>query len=84
MNYGTMPPEGGAGLKIPILFGIVIALLAANIYLFLQVDGLRTEITKMRESILTEVSSVRETTSISSQASKRHLDTLREELEAGK
>ncbi|MBK5292908.1 MAG: hypothetical protein JJE04_14710 [Acidobacteriia bacterium] len=87
MSEPTMPPipeEQGPGLKIPILFGIVIALLAANVYLFLQVDQMRTEITKMRESILTEVSNLRETSSISTQTSRRHLDSVRSELEAAR
>jgi hypothetical protein len=78
------PPESGGGLKIPILFGIVIALLAANVYLFLQLDQVRTDISKMRESILTEVSNLRETSSISTQNSRRHLDSLRAELEAAR
>jgi hypothetical protein len=76
--------DGGGGLKIPILFGIVIPLAAANIYLFFQLDQTRTEITKLRESILNEVSNLRETSSISTQNSKRHLESLRAELEAAR
>jgi hypothetical protein len=78
------PPSGGGGVKIPILFGIVAALLAANVYLFLQVDGLKTELTQMRESILTEVSDLRETSSITTQSSKKRLDTLQTQLEAAR
>ncbi len=83
-TMNPLPHEQGPGLKIPILFGIVIALLAANVYLFLQMDQLRTEMSKMRESILTEVSNLRETSSISSQTSRRHLDSVRSELEAAR
>jgi hypothetical protein len=32
------PPPSSGGMKIPILFGAVIALLGANVYLFLQLD----------------------------------------------
>lgn len=78
------PHESGGGLKIPILFGIVIALLAANVYLFLQLDQMRTEVSKLRESILTEVSNLRESSTISTQTSRRHLDSLRSELEAAR
>jgi hypothetical protein len=76
--------EGGSGLKIPILFGIVIALLAANVYLFLQVDQMKAELATTREAILNEVSGVRETTNISAQASRRNLDNLRDELETAR
>ncbi|MEZ5403401.1 MAG: hypothetical protein R2729_27215 [Bryobacteraceae bacterium] len=78
------PPESGPGLKIPILFGIVIALAAANIYLFLQLDQVKTEMTKTRESLLSEISNVRETAQISTQTSRRHLDTLKAELDAAR
>jgi hypothetical protein len=46
------PQPSGPGLKIPILFGVCIALVAANVYLFLQLDQVRTDMSKMRESIL--------------------------------
>lgn len=78
------PPSEGSGFKIPILFGAVIALLAANVYLFLQVDGLRSDMSKMRESILTEITTVREASSVSTQAARRNLDTLRDELETAR
>jgi hypothetical protein len=78
------PPPSGPGIKIPILFGAVIALVAANIYLYLQLDTVRTDIAKMRESILTEVANLRETSSVTTQTNRRHLDSLRDELEAAR
>ena len=77
-------PESGGGLKIPILFGVVIALLAANVYLFLQLDQVRTDVTKLRESILSEVSNLRETSSATVQTNRRHLDSLRTELDSAR
>ena len=81
LNIQVDPPEGRSGLKVPILFGIVIALLAANVYLFYQVDQVRTEMSKMHESLLTEMSNLRETSSVTTQTSRRHIDSLRDELE---
>lgn len=83
-NVHYIPPPSGPGLKIPILFGIVIALVAANVYLFLQLDQVRTEITAMRESILNEVSNLRETSTVTSQTHQRRMETMREELEAAR
>lgn len=84
----SIPPapasSGGSGLKIPILFGAVIALLAANVYLFLQLDRLRSDVSKMRESLMTEVANLREASSVTTQTNRRNLDTLREELEAAR
>ena len=82
-----LPPphhDSGSGAKIPILFGIVIALLAANVYLFLQINNTKDEIASMRESLLTEITKVRETSSLTTQASRRHVETLRSELEAAR
>jgi chromosome segregation ATPase len=80
--YGAAP--SGAGLKIPILFGAVIALVAANVYLFLQVDNMRTDMAKMKEAILTEISNVRETSTVTTQSAKRNIEALKEELEAAR
>ncbi|HZO56928.1 MAG TPA: hypothetical protein VFB63_29730, partial [Bryobacteraceae bacterium] len=74
MSDPMYPHSEGAGLKIPILFGIVIALLAANVYLFLQLDQVKTEVATMRESMLNEVSNIKETSSMSTQASRRNLE----------
>lgn len=78
------PPESGSGLKIPILFGIVIALAAANIYLFLQLDQVKGEVSKTRETLLSEISNLRDTSNISAQTSRRHLETMKAELEAAR
>lgn len=83
-NAHYIPPPSGPGLKIPILFGIVIALAAANIYMFLQIDQMRTEIGSMQESLLGEVSSLRETSTVTNQTQQRRLETMREELEAAR
>ncbi len=82
-SYGP-PSGGGSGIKIAILFGAVIALVAANVYLFLQLDHLRVEMSKTREALLTEISNVRETSTVTTQTSRRHLETLRDELETAR
>ena len=83
-NVHYVPPPTGPGLKVPILFGIVIALVAANVYLFLQLDQVRTEVGSMRESILNEVSNLRESSTVTSQTHQRRMESLREELEAAR
>jgi hypothetical protein len=78
------PPSGGSGLKIPILFGAVIALLAASVYLFIQVDKLRTDLTNTREALLTEITNVKQSSSVTTATARRNLDSLRDELEAAR
>jgi len=77
-------PVSSAGAKIPILFGLVIALIAANIYLYVQLSGVRTDMAKMRESLLDEVARLRETSNVSSQTSRRTVEELRDQLETAR
>ncbi|MCS7025737.1 MAG: hypothetical protein NZV14_13130 [Bryobacteraceae bacterium] len=87
-NFAQQPhqpaPSSGANVKIAILFGAVLALLAANVYLFLQLDQTRQDLTKTRESLQTEIANLREASSVSAQTSKRTLETLRDELETAR
>lgn len=78
------PSSGSGGLKIPVLFGAVIALLAANIYLFLQMDRLGKDLTKLRETTSAEIANLHEASSVTTASNRRSLDTLREELEAAR
>jgi hypothetical protein len=77
------PPSGGSKL-VPILLGAVIALIAANVYLFFQIDGLKTDLSKAKDAISTEISQVKETSNVSQAAAKRNLENLQEELEAAR
>lgn len=79
-----IPPSSGGGAKMAILFGAVVALIAANVYLFLQIDTLKKDFSKSRESILEEVGRVKETTSVTSVAAKRNLETLKDELDSAR
>ena len=84
-TYPQHPPhQEGSGIKIPILFGAVIALVAANVYLFLQLDKTRTDIAKMQDSMAVQISSVRETSSVSTQTAKKNIEVLQDKLEAAK
>jgi chromosome segregation ATPase len=62
----------------------VIALLIANGYLFYQLDRVRMDVSKTREALATEIANLRETSSVTTQTSRRNLDTLRDELEAAR
>jgi hypothetical protein len=80
---GYPEPQGG-GWKIPTLFGITIALLGANVYSFLQIDQMKTQMLAMREGILGELSTVKETNSLSAQASQKNVESLRNQLAAAR
>jgi hypothetical protein len=67
-----------------VMAGALIALLAANVYLYVQVDHVRTDMAKMRDSLMTEMSNLRDSSSVTTNSQMRHIETLKEELEAAR
>lgn len=78
------PTTRGTDIKVPILIGAVVALLGANIYLYTQLDGLRTEFGDFRKNMQNEVSSLKESSTVSTQTARRSLTSLKDELEAAR
>ncbi|HEY1241202.1 MAG TPA: hypothetical protein VGF16_11640 [Bryobacteraceae bacterium] len=78
------PPPDHSGLRTALVAGALIALVAANIYLYIQVDHVRTDMAKMNESIMTELSNLRDASSVNSASQARHVETLKQELEAAR
>jgi chromosome segregation ATPase len=83
-TYSEPAPSGGTGRKIPILFGFVMALVAANVYLFYQLNQVKTDLTKKNEALAAEVDKVKEANSITTQSSKRTIQALHDQLETEK
>jgi hypothetical protein len=79
---GTAPPPPGGGIKFPILFGAVLALVGSNVYQYVQMDKMKTEISKTKESLLTEIASAKETSAVTAQTSSRRVDSLKADLAA--
>jgi hypothetical protein len=67
-------------MKMAILFGAVIALVAANVYLFLQIDSLKQELAKNHQDLKQQVELVRSSSSVTSAAAQRNVDSLKDEL----
>jgi F0F1-type ATP synthase membrane subunit b/b' len=78
------PHTGGSDVKVPILIGAVVALLAANVYLYTQLDRLRNEFGDFSKSMQNEVASLKESSSVSTQTARRSLTSLKDELETAR
>ena len=76
------PPSGGA--KIPILFGAVLALIASNVYLYLQLDKTKDSIAAAKEEFTEQIATVRQTSSVSVATSKKQLTQLQDQLESAR
>jgi len=64
--------------------GALIALVGANIYLFVQLDKVKTELAQTHDKLLTELSNLRDASSVNTASQQRHMETLKEELEAAR
>jgi len=82
----TPPPSesGGGGAKTVILFVLVVALIAATGYLFVQVTQTRSELAQTREALLDEISKIHETSAVSTQTSRRSVESLKSDVDAAR
>jgi len=78
------PPEPRNNLLTALISGALIALIVANVYLFVQVDRLRTEMAQNNEKLATQISNLTDTSKVSSASQLRHIETLKQELENAK
>jgi chromosome segregation ATPase len=78
------PPPPRSGLMTALVAGALIVLVGANIYLYVQIDHLRTDTTanlaKMRESIMSELGSVRDASSVNTASQSQRIENLKAEL----
>lgn len=78
------PPGQGGGIKTAILFVLVIALIAATGYLYVQVAQTRSEMVQTREALLDEISKIHETSAVSTQTSRRSVESLKADVDAAR
>jgi chromosome segregation ATPase len=79
-----MPHSSGSPMKTALVAGAIVALVAANVYLYIQLDHVRAELATAQDKILTEITNLREASTVSSASARRHMDTLRDELDTTK
>ena len=78
-NFLEPPPEH-SGARTALAVGAIIALIAANIYLYVQVDHIRTDMAAVRST----VASLRDATQVNTASQSRHIDTLKQELDSAR
>lgn len=85
----TPPPPAPAGPgagngKIWTLFGLVAALIAGNVYSFMQLSDVKTDLAKTRDALANEIAKVQEANTLSAQSHRQTIDHLRDQLEASR
>ena len=77
-------PHRPTGLLVALVSGGLIALIAANIYLYVQVDHLRDEVAKVSTTLSTELTNLRDASTVTTASQSRHLEKMKEDLEAAR
>ena len=73
-----------SGPQVPVMLVLVVILIAATAYLFYQLSQTRAEMAQMRDQLLDEISKIHETTAVTTQTSRRSVDTLKSEVDAAR
>lgn len=76
----TPPPEG-SNVKTALAGGAIVASLAANIFLFVQLHDMRTDEGKTRELLQAQIETLKENSTAMTTTQRKHMEELREELE---
>jgi hypothetical protein len=75
------PPSKGPGLKIAILFGCVIALIGANVFLFYQLNKARNDWKTSKENLEAALTKLQMESNTSTQTSRVRIQGLQDRLE---
>ncbi len=76
------PPEkSGSGAKTAILYGAIVALLAACVYLFFQLDRVKKDMVKSSDALAARIDKMEETSSVTTRSHRKTVDELRDQLE---
>lgn len=73
-----------SGLLPALVGGAIAVLIVANIYLYVQIDHMRTDMSAMQDKLMTQISNLRDASTVTTASQSRHLDALKEELAAAR
>jgi chromosome segregation ATPase len=78
------PPKSGSNLPLALAAGAIVAMLAGNIYLFLQIQDMKKDAIKSRDEIQSEIDKVLESATAVSASSRKHAEELRAEIDSAR
>jgi chromosome segregation ATPase len=71
----------GLGWKLGVLFGLIVALIAANVYWYMQLDKVKKQMTSADDAAQSRIDKLEEATSVNTRTNRKTVDQLREQLE---
>ena len=80
----NIPESRSSRLPGIIMMVLVVLLIGATGYLYYQLNQTRTEVAQMRDQVLDEISKIHETTAVTTQTSRRTVESLKAEVDAAR
>jgi hypothetical protein len=78
----THEEKDRSGLMTALVAGAIIALLAAVIYLFVQIDHLQTDLAKVQDKMMTAMTNEKDASTERLSSQQKRIEALKEDLEA--
>jgi chromosome segregation ATPase len=83
MNYQAPPPPNDKGnVMTTVAIAAIVASIAANLFLLYQVNSLKDDTAHSREVMQGEIDTLKESSTAMTAASRKHLDELKDDLDA--
>jgi len=82
MNYQAPPPPDKSNVMTTVAIAAIVASIAANLFLLNQVNTLKDESAHSREVMQGEIDTLKESSTAMTAASRKHLDELKDDLDA--
>lgn len=73
-----------SGLLTALVAGAIFVLIGANIYLYVQIDHMRTDMAGMHDKLMTEISNMRDASTVTTASQVRHIEALKDELSSAR
>ena len=77
-----IPPQHRSGLATALVAGAIIALVAANIYMYVQIVQMKDDVAEMKKTVSAGLNNIKDASSVTMAAQQRHIDSLKDDLEA--
>jgi chromosome segregation ATPase len=82
MNYQAPPPNDKGSVMTTVAIAAIVASIAANLFLLYQVNSLKDDTAHSREVMQGEIDTLKESSTAMTAASRKHLDELKDDLDA--
>jgi chromosome segregation ATPase len=77
-------PSGGGWWKFIVLFVMILGLIGASVFFYLQINEMRAELAQTRDDLAAQIASIHETSNVSSQTNKQRVDSLKKDVDSAR